>query len=75
MTQLLQLQSLQFLNRRLLELERTWVPFIGETCGVVKIASGDFTFRTTVEAALESNAKVIASTSATSLEEVKTFCV
>lgn len=50
-----------------------WVEFIAEVCGVVKIASGDFSFQPTINAALESNAKVIASTGATSSSEILEF--
>ena len=50
-----------------------WVEFIAETCGVVKIASGDFTFSPTVEASLKTSAKIIISSGATSRDEVKTF--
>jgi len=54
-------------------LSHDWVHFIAEHCGVVKIASGDFTFKPTVQAALESNAKVIASTGAVTVDEIKLF--
>lgn len=50
-----------------------WVEFIAEVCGVVKVASGDFSFQPTIQAALESEAKVIASTGATSLDELLDF--
>ena len=50
-----------------------WVTFIAEVCGVVKIASGDFTFLPTIKSALKSNALVIASTGASSEEEVMDF--
>ena len=54
-------------------LSHDWVQFIAEHCGVIKIASGDFTFKPTVQAALESNAKVIASTGAVTVDEIKLF--
>lgn len=54
-------------------LSHDWVQFIAEHCGVVKIASGDFTFKPTVQAALESDAKVIASTGAVTVDEIKLF--
>lgn len=50
-----------------------WVEFIAETCGVLKIASGDFTFSPTVEASLNTSAKVIISSGATSRDEVANF--
>lgn len=50
-----------------------WVPFIAELCKVVKIASGDFNFRPTVEAALISSAQVILSTGACTRDEVIKF--
>jgi len=50
-----------------------WISFIAETCGVIKIASGDFSFGPTVQTALCSSAKVIASTGVTTLEEVQSF--
>ena len=50
-----------------------WVEFIAETCGVIKIASGDFTFSPTVEASLKTSAKIIISSGATSRDEVKNF--
>lgn len=54
-------------------LSHDWVQFVAEHCGVIKIASGDFTFKPTVRAALESDAKVIASTGAASVEEILEF--
>lgn len=54
-------------------LSHDWVNFIAETCGVIKIASGDFTFSPTVEPALKSSAKIIISSGATSRVEVKNF--
>ncbi len=54
-------------------LSHDWVSFVAEVCGVVKIASGDFTFEPTIRAALKSNAMVIASTGAASKEEVLNF--
>lgn len=50
-----------------------WVEFVAAECGVVKIASGDFTFRPTIELALNSDAQIIASTGATSLKEIQDF--
>lgn len=50
-----------------------WVSFIADTCGVLKIASGDFTFMPTVEAALKTSAQVLISTGGTTRDEVKTF--
>ena len=50
-----------------------WVQFIAETCGVIKIASGDFTFSTTVEASLNTSAQLIISSGATSRNEVSAF--
>jgi sialic acid synthase SpsE len=50
-----------------------WVKFIAETCGVVKIASGDFTFTPTIEASLNSSAQLIISSGATSRDEVSAF--
>lgn len=50
-----------------------WVEFIADNCGVVKIASGDFTFDPTVDAALKSSAQIIISSGATSREEVEAF--
>jgi N-acetylneuraminate synthase/N,N'-diacetyllegionaminate synthase len=50
-----------------------WVPFIADTCGVLKIASGDFTFMPTVEAALRTSAQVLISTGGTTRDEIKTF--
>ncbi len=50
-----------------------WVEFIAETCGVIKIASGDFTFNPTVEASLKTSASIIVSSGATSRDEVKSF--
>ena len=50
-----------------------WVQFIAETCGVIKIASGDFTFSTTVEASLNTSAQLIISSGATSRSEVSEF--
>ena len=50
-----------------------WVKFIAETCGVVKIASGDFTFTPTIEASLKSSAQLIISSGATSRDEVRAF--
>lgn len=54
-------------------LSHDWVDFVAENCGVIKIASGDFTFEATVKAALTSNAKVIASTGAASVDEIMNF--
>ena len=50
-----------------------WVQFIADTCGVIKIASGDFTFAPTVEAALNTAAQLIISSGATSRTEVIEF--
>ena len=50
-----------------------WVSFIADTCGVLKIASGDFTFMPTVEAALRTSAQVLISTGGTTRDEIKTF--
>ena len=50
-----------------------WVSFIADTCGVLKIASGDFTFMPTVEAALRTSAKVLISTGGTTRDEIKAF--
>jgi sialic acid synthase SpsE len=54
-------------------LSHDWVSFIAETCGVIKIASGDFTFAPTVDSALGTTAKIIISSGATSRDEVKNF--
>jgi sialic acid synthase SpsE len=54
-------------------LSHDWVNFIAEVCGVVKIASGDFTFIPTLESALNSNAQIIASTGAASESDIKRF--
>jgi N,N'-diacetyllegionaminate synthase len=54
-------------------LSHDWVQFIADTCGVIKIASGDFTFAPTVEAALNTAAQVIISSGATSRSEVIEF--
>jgi sialic acid synthase SpsE len=54
-------------------LSHDWVKFIAATCGVIKIASGDFTFSPTLESALNSSAKLIVSSGATSRDEVKEF--
>jgi N-acetylneuraminate synthase/N,N'-diacetyllegionaminate synthase len=50
-----------------------WVTFIAETCGVIKIASGDFTFTPIVDTALMTSSKIIISSGATSRDEVKKF--
>jgi sialic acid synthase SpsE len=50
-----------------------WVQFISETCGVIKIASGDFTFGPTVDASLKTSSKIIISCGATSRNEVTDF--
>ena len=50
-----------------------WVQFIAETCGIIKIASGDFTFGPTVEASLNTSAQIIISSGATSRNEVSNF--
>jgi N-acetylneuraminate synthase/N,N'-diacetyllegionaminate synthase len=50
-----------------------WVSFIADTCGVLKIASGDFTFMPTVEAALKTSAQVLISTGGTTRDEIKKF--
>ena len=50
-----------------------WVSFIADTCGVLKIASGDFTFMPTVEAALRTSAKVLISSGGTTRDEIKAF--
>ena len=50
-----------------------WVQFIAETCGVIKIASGDFTFGPTIEASLNTSAQIIISSGATSRNEVSNF--
>ena len=54
-------------------LSHDWVKFIADTCGVVKIASGDFTFGPTVEASLNTSAQIIISSGATSSNEVSDF--
>jgi len=50
-----------------------WVQFIADVCGVIKIASGDFTFSPTVEASLNTSAQLIISSGATSRSEVSEF--
>lgn len=50
-----------------------WVEYIASRCGVVKIASGDFTFEPTIKRSLLSNAKVIVSTGASTRDEVVDF--
>ena len=50
-----------------------WVSFIADTCGVLKIASGDFTFLPTVGAALRTSAQVLISTGGTTRDEIKAF--
>jgi N-acetylneuraminate synthase/N,N'-diacetyllegionaminate synthase len=50
-----------------------WVSFIADTCGVLKIASGDFTFMPTVEAALKTSAQILISTGGTTRDEIKVF--
>lgn len=50
-----------------------WVDYIADMCGVVKIASGDFNFLPTVDRALNSKAKVIMSTGATTRNEIVDF--
>jgi len=50
-----------------------WVDFISDNCGVVKIASGDFTFQPIIRKALESDARVLASTGGTSMLEIESF--
>jgi len=50
-----------------------WVQFIADNCGVVKIASGDFTFDPTVDAALKTSAQIIISSGATTRNEVEAF--
>ena len=52
-----------------------WVQFIAETCGLVKVASGDFTFSPTVDEALKTTCKMIISSGATSRDEVKDFVI
>lgn len=54
-------------------LSHDWVEFVAETCGVVKVASGDFTFLPTIRSALKSSATVIASTGVATNEEINTF--
>jgi N,N'-diacetyllegionaminate synthase len=54
-------------------LSHDWVSFVADTCGVIKIASGDFTFSPTVEASLKTSAKIILSSGATSRDEIKSF--
>lgn len=54
-------------------LTHDWVQFVAENCGVIKIASGDFNFNPTVQAALESDSTVIASTGAASVDEINHF--
>ncbi len=54
-------------------LSHDWVSFVADTCGVIKIASGDFTFSPTVEASLKTSAKIILSSGATSRDEIKRF--
>jgi N-acetylneuraminate synthase/N,N'-diacetyllegionaminate synthase len=56
-------------------LSHDWVPFIAETCGVIKIASGDFAFAPTIDLALNTTAKIIISSGATSRDEVKNFVI
>lgn len=56
-------------------LSHDWVSFIAETCGVIKIASGDFTFAPTIDTALSTTAKIIISSGATSRDEVKDFVI
>jgi N,N'-diacetyllegionaminate synthase len=50
-----------------------WVQFIADNCGVIKIASGDFTFDPTVDAALKTSAQIIISSGATTRDEVIAF--
>jgi N-acetylneuraminate synthase/N,N'-diacetyllegionaminate synthase len=54
-------------------LSHDWVSFIAEVCGVIKIASGDFSFAPTVDTALTTSSKIIISSGATSRDEVKNF--
>jgi N-acetylneuraminate synthase/N,N'-diacetyllegionaminate synthase len=54
-------------------LSHDWVSFIAEVCGVIKIASGDFSFAPTVDTALMTSSKIIISSGATSRDEVKNF--
>lgn len=50
-----------------------WVDFIDVNCGVIKVASGDFTFDPISLRAIETKSKVILSTGATSREEILHF--
>ena len=54
-------------------LSHDWVQFISDTCGNIKIASGDFTFSQTVDLALNSPSNIIISSGATSRQEVIDF--
>lgn len=54
-------------------LSHDWVQFIADNCGVIKIASGDFTFDPTVDAALKTSAQIIISSGATTRDEVEAF--
>jgi sialic acid synthase SpsE len=56
-------------------LSHDWVSFIAETCGVIKIASGDFSFTPTVDTALMTSSKILISSGATSRDEIKEFVV
>lgn len=54
-------------------LSHDWVQFIADNCGVVKIASGDFTFDPTIDAVLKTSAQIIISSGATTRNEVEAF--
>lgn len=50
-----------------------WVDYVATNCGVLKIASGDFTFSGITVPSLKSSAKVIASTGGSSMGEIIEF--
>ncbi len=54
-------------------LSHDWVQFVSETCKVIKIASGDFTFTPTTDLALNSPSTLILSCGATSEQEIVNF--
>ncbi len=54
-------------------LSHDWVQFVSETCEVIKIASGDFTFAPTIDLALNSKSNLILSCGATSRQEIIDF--
>lgn len=50
-----------------------WVDFVAQECGVIKIASGDFTFVPIIQESLNSSAIIIASTGGSTLSEIEDF--